>query len=96
MVARTWGRGDGGRSGKRVESFASSVCVCTRVPVHVCVYVCACTHMWVPMHAHTHVCVCTLSRVRLCDPTDCSPPGSYIHEILQAKILEWFAISSSG
>ena len=31
----------------------------------------------------------------LCDSMDCSPPGSSIHEILQAKILEWVAISFS-
>ena len=31
----------------------------------------------------------------LCDPTDCSLPGSSIHEILQARILEWVAISFS-
>ena len=28
----------------------------------------------------------------LCDPKDCSPPGSSVHEILQARILEWVAI----
>ena len=27
---------------------------------------------------------------------DCSPPGSSVHEILQARILEWIAISVSG
>ena len=27
----------------------------------------------------------------LCDPMDCSPPGSSVHGILQAKILEWVA-----
>ena len=31
----------------------------------------------------------------LCDPMDCSPPGSSVHESLQARILEWVAISSS-
>ena len=31
----------------------------------------------------------------LCDPTDCSPPGSSAHGISQARILEWAAISSS-
>ena len=31
----------------------------------------------------------------LCDPMDCSPPGSSVHEILQARILKWVAISSS-
>ena len=29
-------------------------------------------------------------------PTDCNPPGSSIHGILQARILEWVAISSPG
>ena len=28
----------------------------------------------------------------LCNPMDCSPPGSYVHGILQATILEWVAI----
>ena len=31
----------------------------------------------------------------LCDPTDCSPPGSPVHGILQAKILEWVIMSFS-
>ena len=30
-----------------------------------------------------------------CDPVDCSPPGSSVHEILQARILEWVAMPSS-
>ena len=29
---------------------------------------------------------------RLCDPMDCSQPGSSVHGILQARILEWVAI----
>ena len=32
----------------------------------------------------------------LCDPIDCSPPGPAIPGILQARTLEWFAISSSN
>ena len=31
----------------------------------------------------------------LCDPMDCSPPVSFVHEIFQARILEWVAISFS-
>ena len=31
----------------------------------------------------------------LCDPMNCSPPGSSDHEIFQARILEWVAISFS-
>ena len=27
-----------------------------------------------------------------CDPMDCSPPGSFVQGILQARILEWIAI----
>ena len=28
----------------------------------------------------------------LCDPMNCSPPGSSVHEILQARMLEWAAM----
>ena len=31
----------------------------------------------------------------LCYPVDCSPPGSSVHGILQARILEWVAIPFS-
>ena len=31
----------------------------------------------------------------LCDPMDCSPPGSSVHGVFQARILEQVAISSS-
>ena len=35
------------------------------------------------------------SHVRLCNPTDCSPPGSSVRGVLQARILEWVATPSS-
>ena len=35
------------------------------------------------------------SCLTLCDPMDCSLPGSSVHGILQAGILEWVATSSS-
>ena len=35
----------------------------------------------------------TQSRPTLCDPMDCSPPGSSVRGILQARVLEWVAIS---
>ena len=31
----------------------------------------------------------------LCDPVDCSLPGSSVHGILQARVLDWVAISFS-
>ena len=36
------------------------------------------------------VCVCTFSHIQLfMTPMDCSPPGSSVHGIFQAKVLEW-------
>ena len=37
----------------------------------------------------------TQSGPTLCDPVDYSPPGSPVHGILQARILEWVATPSS-
>ena len=37
----------------------------------------------------------TQSCLILCEPVDCSPSGSSVHGILQARILEWVAISFS-
>ena len=31
----------------------------------------------------------------LSDPMDCSPPGSSVHGIVQARVLEWGAIAFS-
>ena len=36
------------------------------------------------------------SRPTRGDPLDCSPPGSFIHGIFQARVLEWGAIAFSG
>ena len=41
-----------------------------------------------------HVCVAQ-SCLTLCDPMDCSSPGSSVRGILQARILEWVAMPSS-
>ena len=35
------------------------------------------------------------SCLTLCDPMDCSPPGSSVHGISQSRILEWVASSFS-
>ena len=44
------------------------------------------------------LCACSVdqSYPTRCNPKNCSPPGSSVLEILQARILEWVAISSSG
>ena len=56
-----------------------------RSRVCVCVYVCV------------RVCMRTRAQLypTLCDPMDCSLPGSSVHGIFQARILEWVAISFS-
>ena len=43
----------------------------------------------------TVLCLVAQSCLTLCDPMDCSPPGSSVHGIIQARILEWVAVSSS-
>ena len=42
-------------------------------------------------------CCCSIAQscLTLCDPMDCSLPGSSIHGIFQARVLEWGAISFS-
>ena len=40
-------------------------------------------------------CVCAQLCLNLHDPVDCSPRGSSVHGILQAKMLEWAPISFS-
>ena len=47
--------------------------------------------VWLP---RTYVLV-TQSCLTLCEPMDYSPPGSSVHGIFQARILEWVAISFS-
>ena len=37
----------------------------------------------------------TQSCLTLCDPMDCSPPGSSVYGIFQGRMLEWVALSSS-
>ena len=50
-----------------------------QVVLKTCLCVCVC------------VCVCVQPRPTLCDPMDCSPPGSPVHRIFQQRILEWVA-----
>ena len=45
----------------------------------------------VPGSESQHVCVCSVTSV-MSDPMDSSPPGSFVHGILQARMLEWAAM----
>ena len=42
------------------------------------------------------MCSVTQSCLTLCNPMDCSPPGSSVHGISQVGILEWVAIPFSN
>ena len=57
------------------------------IHINVCIYV-----------FHIHMCCAKSlqSCLTLCDPKDCSLPGSSTHGILQARILEWVAMPSSS
>ena len=60
--------------------FPSKVCMCVCVCVHACAHVCV---------------VVAQSCPTLCNPMDCSSPGSSAHGILQVRILEWVVIPFS-
>ena len=53
------------------------------------------TEIWVQVEVSFVVFLVTQSCPTLCDPVDCSPQGSSVHRIFQARILEWVAISCS-
>ena len=50
--------------------------------------------LFLKIHACKHV-KSLQSCLTLCNPMDCSPPGSSVHGILQARILKWVALPSS-
>ena len=78
------------------------------IHIHICIY----THTFfsdiisiigyhkilgrVPCALYTVCGVPAQSCLTVCDPMDCSPPGSSVHVILQARILEWFPFPSPG
>ena len=46
-------------------------------------------------HSASRSRVCACAQPTLCDPTNCTPLGSPVHGILQARILGWVVISFS-
>ena len=50
--------------------------------------------IWSTASSHL-LCLVAKSHLTLCDPVDCNPSGSSVSGILQARILEWVAISFS-
>ena len=54
------------------------------------------THVFSILYTCAGLCLIAQSCPTLCNPIDCSPPGSSVYGIFQARILEWVAISFSG
>ena len=52
------------------------------------------THTYLPI-MYVFMCLVSRSCSTLLDPMHCSPPGSSVHGILQARILEWATMPSS-
>ena len=51
--------------------------------------------VWLDLKSQLLLLLSRFSRVRLCDPTDGSPPGSFVPRVFQARTLKWIAISFS-
>ena len=63
-----------------------------------CVTAAIATWVSVRPSSYLYYCCCSLAAklcTTLCSAIDCSPPGSSVHGIFQARILEWVAISFS-
>ena len=60
----------------------------------------ACVYVYTHTHTHTHLYICYAKSLQscpiLCNPIDGSPPGSPVPGILQARTVEWVAISFSN
>ena len=62
------------------------------LPLHFVFLIFCLYHVPFPVSLSSTESEVTPSCLTLCDPMDCSPPGSSVHGILQARILEWVAI----
>ena len=53
-----------------------------------------CSYMYSGIYIYIYMFMCLVTQLclTLCNPMDCSPPGSSVHGIFQARILEWVAI----
>ena len=73
-----------GKNWRQLKYPSTGECRSTSWYIYVCVCVCVCICVLVAQLCPT-----------LCDPMDCSLPGSSTYGILQARILEWVAIPFS-
>ena len=73
-----------------LQAISSHTCLCHHTYMHISISMTRCECVYI--HVKVKVLV---TQLCLCDPMDCSPPGSSICGILQAGILEWIAMPFS-
>ena len=72
------------------------VCVYLYIYIYICVCVYICVYIYMYTHTHTQMYMLVAQLcLTLCNPMDCRLPGSSVHGISQARILEWVAIAFS-
>ena len=58
-----------------------------------------CVYVYVYVYVYIDICVCmylfTELCLTICSPMDYSPPGSFVHGVLQGRILEWVVVPFS-
>ena len=73
-----------------IQALIREVWTLTYICMYIRMYACMCACMYTLSESEV-----TQSCLTLCDPMDDSLPGSVVHGIFQARILEWAAISFS-
>ena len=74
-----------------IQALIREVWTLTYICMYIRMYACMCACMYTLSESEV-----TQSCLTLCDPMDGNLPGSEVHGIFQARILEWAAISFSG
>ena len=69
------------------------VCVYIYIYIHICIHICVCVYIY--MYIYIYIYTYAQSSPTLCYPVDYSLPGSSIHRVFQARILEIVVISYS-
>ena len=77
-----------------ISGCESAVCILKDKSAHLCDVLFFPVRNTLKVRCHQD-CMRAQSCPTLCDPTDCSPPGSSVHEISQARTLKQVAIYSS-
>ena len=72
------------------------VCLCVYIYIYICVCVCVCVCVYIYENGKKMKVSVAQSCLTLCNPMDCSSPGSSVHGIFQARILEWVSAFPRG